>query len=142
MTDAKTISRTCLATQARRASRALTRRYDRALTPFDLRITQFSVLIAASLVRDDRSIQDVADALGLERSTLSRNLAPLVRRGLITLGPERKHRARAIRLTEAGAALLEEAKASWAAVQKETETLLGRDFEPALASLQRLSSLE
>ena len=94
MTEPHDIARACLATHARRASRALTRRYDRALEPFDLRVTQFSVLVAASLADEEVSITDLADVLGLERSGLSRNLGPLVRRGLIALGPESRHRDR------------------------------------------------
>lgn len=134
-----TIAQTCLATNARRSARALTRRYDRALAPHGLRITQFAVLVAAGLAREGMTLTNIADALGLERSSLSRNLQPLERRGLVALGPERQHRARELSLTDAGAALVKEAEKAWAEVQAESEALLGDDLEPTLASLHRLS---
>jgi len=141
MTDLRTIAQTCLATNARRSARALSRRYDRALAPFDLRITQFAVLVAAGLAREDMTLTDIADVLGLERSSLSRNLQPLERRGLIAIGPERQHRARELSLTEKGAALVSEAKVAWSEVQAESEKLLGDDLDRTLVSLRRLSTL-
>lgn len=141
MPDALTIARSCIATNARRASRALTRRYDRALAGHDLRITQFAVLVAAKLAQDDMTLTDIAEMLGLERSSLSRNLQPLERRGLVTLGPERQHRARQLSLTIQGERLLEAAKADWANVQAESRALLGEDLETATKALQRLATL-
>ncbi|MGF1528944.1 MAG: MarR family winged helix-turn-helix transcriptional regulator [Candidatus Competibacterales bacterium] len=141
MADLNTIAQTCLAARVRRSSRALTRRYDRALAPLDLRITQFSVLVAAGLAREDMSITDLAETLGLERSSLSRNLAPLERRGLIALGPERQHRARSIQLTDAGRLLLDRAIPVWESVQAETKALLHGEFDMAVKSLKQLSQL-
>lgn len=142
MTDLKTIARTCLASSVRHSARAVTRHYDRALAPYDLKISQFSVLVAAALACDDTSISQVAEALGLERSSLSRNLGPLERRGLIVVGPERRHRARRIHLTEAGAALLAEAQTAWRAVQAEMHARLGDDRDAVFGTLQKLAEIE
>jgi DNA-binding MarR family transcriptional regulator len=53
----------------------------------------------------------------MDRSTLSRNFDPLERRGLVALGPEERHRARKVTITEAGAALLADAYPLWRAAQ-------------------------
>jgi DNA-binding MarR family transcriptional regulator len=109
----------CFAARLRAASRAITRRYDHALRALDLKISQAAVLTAASLGGGDLTIVDMADRLAMDRSTLSRNLDPLVRRGLIAVGPEERHRARRVALTEAGRALLEAVYPLWQAAQRE-----------------------
>ena len=107
----------CYANRLRNAARAITRHYDARLKPLDLRISQLSVLTAASVADGQLTIVELAEKLGMDRSTLSRNLDPLERRGLIELGPEGRHRARRVMLTEAGQALLREAYPLWRAAQ-------------------------
>jgi predicted transcriptional regulator len=66
------------------AARAVTRTYDRALRPSGLRSTQFSILVAAS-VAGGIPLHRLAKILGLERTTLTRNLAAIEREGLIQI---------------------------------------------------------
>jgi DNA-binding MarR family transcriptional regulator len=141
MTETRDIPGLCFATNARMAARALTRRYDNALRPHGLRVTQFALLVAAELSGGERTITEIADALGLERSTLSRGLAPLERRGLVALGPETQHRARHMDITAEGRALLARARADWEAVQAATEAALGADAGRVRAALARLAAL-
>ncbi len=138
--DIAEIPALCLATNARLAARALTRAYDAALRPHGLRVTQFSVLVAAALAGGRATITQIAEALGLERSSLSRALAPLERDGLVRLGPETRHRARHVHLTEAGRARLEAARPAWAAVQEQTADALGADPAATARALRRLAS--
>jgi DNA-binding MarR family transcriptional regulator len=107
----------CFANRLRTASRAISRHYDAALKPLDLKVSQMSVLAAARLGQGALTIVELAARLGMDRSTLSRNLDPLERRGLVEIGPEARHRARRVALTAAGAALLEEAYPLWQAAQ-------------------------
>jgi DNA-binding MarR family transcriptional regulator len=88
------------------------------LKPLDLKISQLSVLVAVSLGRGELTIVEIAEQLGMDRSTLSRNFDPLERKGLVLLGPEERHRARRVVLTEAGSALLEAAYPLWKAAQQ------------------------
>lgn len=133
-------AQTCMATRTRIAARALSRAYDQALRPVDLKVTQFAVLVAASLSDGRQTITEIADALGLERSGLSRNLDPLERRGLVTLGPETRHRARHVGITPAGRALLDQARPLWETAQAKLKDALGSGWDDALANLHRLSS--
>ena len=70
---------------ARRAARALSRTYDQALAGVGLKNTQFSVLYALSRT-GPAPIGTLAEALVMERTTLTRNLRPLEREGWVELG--------------------------------------------------------
>lgn len=130
---------TCMATRSRIAARALSRAYDDALRPVDLKVTQFAVLVGAALSGGGKTITELADALGLERSSLSRNLAPLERRGLVALGPETQHRARHVDITPDGRALIDAATPLWRRVQDDLKERLGDGWESTQASLHALT---
>jgi DNA-binding MarR family transcriptional regulator len=83
------------------AARAVTRAYDEALRPVGLRATQLSVLVAAA-AEESLSITALAGQMGMDRSTLTRNLRPLEAEGLIRLGNEGWRRSRSLRITEKG----------------------------------------
>jgi hypothetical protein len=75
---------TCLCLHAQRAARALARRFDQALARFDITSGQFSLLM--SLNRPEPpTIGSVAGLLAMDRTTLTANLKPLERRGLLTV---------------------------------------------------------
>ena len=107
----------CFANRLRTASRAISRRYDAALKPLDLKISQLSVLTAVKIGAGTLTIVEMAERLGMDRSTLSRNLDPLERRGLLVLGPEERHRARRVTLTPEGNALIAAAYPLWKRAQ-------------------------
>jgi DNA-binding MarR family transcriptional regulator len=115
------IMQRCFANRLRAASRAISRHYDAALAPLDLRISQLSVLVGVGAGDGERTIVEIAEYLAMDRSTLSRNFDPLVRRGLIELGPETRHRARRATLTPAGQAMLEAAYPLWQKAQADIE---------------------
>src|SRR5215831_14221164 len=77
----------CLCHRTRMASRAVTRFYDDNLRSVGLRATQLAVLVAVGN-EDVMSITALAKFMGMDRSTLTRNLAPLEREGLIRVGNE------------------------------------------------------
>ena len=84
---------TCICTMIRNASRQITMMYDAALSPVDLRITQFTVLRILRKL-GPLSVTRLADAGGLDRSTMGRNLDPLERRGLVGFTQGRDQRQR------------------------------------------------
>jgi len=101
----------CLATQ--RAARALARRFDEAFRPLGITSGQFSLLISLNRPAPP-SIGSVAKLLAMDRTTLTANLKPLERRGLVaTLVDPKDRRGRLIALTEAGRALIAEAAPIW-----------------------------
>ena len=108
------------------AARALSRAYDEALRPCGLKSTQFSLLVAIGS-QATLSISEMAEALGLERTTLTRNLRPLERMGLVAIGAEAYRRSRALTLTEQGRARLDEALPLWQTAQQRLRSALGEE---------------
>jgi DNA-binding MarR family transcriptional regulator len=104
---------TCLCLHLRRAARAVARRFDAALRPLDLTNGQFSLLM--SLNRPDPpSIGSVSALLAMDRTTLTANLKPLERRGLVKVTvDDSDKRTRRLALTPAGRALLVAAGPVW-----------------------------
>ena len=106
----------CACQQVRMAARAVTRAYDRALRPSGLRSTQFTILVAAS-VAGGIPLHRLAKILGLERTTLTRNLAAIERKGLIEVA-EVDGRTRNVIILPAGEALLTQALLLWDRAQE------------------------
>lgn len=106
----------CACLKARTAARAVTRLYDDALRPVGLRATQLSVLVAVAF-SDAVSIASLSRLLGMDRSTLTRNLRPLEEQGLVVLGPERHHRSRTLSITSKGDQLVRKALPLWEKTQ-------------------------
>jgi DNA-binding MarR family transcriptional regulator len=112
----------CFCHQARKAARSVTRVYDLAFRPLHLHATQVLVL-AAIAEGETESIEALGQRLGMDRTTLSRNLTPLRKQGLVQLGPEKRHRRRAVELTDSGREKLNAALPRWNKVQKEFRQL-------------------
>jgi DNA-binding MarR family transcriptional regulator len=104
----------CLA--ARRQARALTRFYEKKLRPHGLRATQFSILAALAL-KGQTLMSELADLLGLERTTLTRSAALLQRNGWVADAPAADARQHPLRLTPAGLRKLERAFVAWKEAQ-------------------------
>jgi len=107
------VARACLCLHAQRAARALARRFDAALRPFGLTNGQFSLLMSLNRAHPPAA-GSVADGLALDRTTLTANLKPLERRGLVrSTIDELDRRVRRLELTPEGAALLLAAVPVW-----------------------------
>jgi DNA-binding MarR family transcriptional regulator len=113
------------------ASRAVTRFYDEMLRPTGLRATQLAVLVAVG--RDDvLSITALAKFIGMDRSTLTRNLAPLERDGLIRVGGEGWRRSRTVEMSKKGRSRLREALPFWESAQVTLRQKLGNRKWPVI----------
>jgi DNA-binding MarR family transcriptional regulator len=131
-----TVATECTAARLRRASRALSKFYDEVLEPSGLRGTQFSLLVALSLTGPAPLLR-VADELGLDRTTMTRNLAPLERDGLVASVPGNDRRVRLIQLTDAGRRALAKALPLWEKAQRRVVDTLGeRRWRELVAALQ------
>ncbi len=135
--SSRQFGQTCTCFNLRKAARILTRRYDQALVPVGLKATQFSVL-ASLYGMGPVSIGTTAERLGMERTTLTRNLRPLERQGLIgiSVDPDDR-RGRDVALTAAGEARLEQALPLWEQAQTETLSRLGDNGWQELSSRLR-----
>jgi DNA-binding MarR family transcriptional regulator len=125
----------CYCTHARRAAGQLTSFYDEALAPSGLRVTQFS-LMRAVMRLGQPTISGLAEATGLDRSTLGRNLRVLQRLGLLRLGAGTDERPRVVSLSEAGEAVIDDAMPLWRRAQQRIEAVVG---EESRAQLKRLA---
>ncbi|HDZ74046.1 MAG TPA: MarR family transcriptional regulator [Aurantimonas coralicida] len=122
----------CLCLHLQRAARAIGRRFDEALKPVGLTNGQYSLLISLNRPEPPR-LGDVAALLAMDRTTLTANLKPLERRGLLTILPDTKDkRSRRLTLTEAGRDLLVEAVPIWRATHDDVDSLLGGRDDAAL----------
>lgn len=117
----------CFDLASRRLTRVCTQVYDAALAPFGLKITQFSVLNAVHKAQaNDLSLNEIAYALDMEQSSLTRALAAFTRNGLISLSPGKDRRRKIARLTPDGLALLQQALPAWERAQKDVRDRLGQ----------------
>jgi DNA-binding MarR family transcriptional regulator len=131
----------CTCGRLRRATRALTQLYDDAMASADLRVTQFSLLHALARSGPMR-ISELAAAQLLDRTALSRNLDPLVDRGLVRIAPGRDARTREVAITRAGQAALRAAMPCWERAQREVAKRLGTaKLEALIATLADVEGL-
>jgi DNA-binding MarR family transcriptional regulator len=127
----------CLCLHVQRAARTLARRFDEALRPFDLTSGQFSLLV--SLNRPEPpTIGSVATLLAMDRTTLTANLKPLERRGLLKIAIDKEDkRSRRLVIKEAGRKLLHKAYPAWKATHVEVEFLIANGSAEQLRSALR-----
>ena len=131
---------TCLCLHVQRAARALARRFDEALRPVGLTNGQFSLLMSLNRAGAP-SIGAVAALLAMDRTTLTANLKPLERRGLVKVTvDDADRRSRRLTLTPAGRALLVAAVPVWKRAHAAIDRLLVRSGPDELrADLRALS---
>jgi DNA-binding MarR family transcriptional regulator len=130
---------TCLCLAVQRAARALARRFDEALRPYDLTNGQFSLLMSLNRPSPP-NLSSVASLLAMDRTTLTAALKPLERRGLISVAvdPQDK-RSRRMALTPAGMQLLSSVLPIWKDSHGRLEGLLaGGEHDQLLNGLKKL----
>lgn len=132
--SAQDVGEACICFGVRKAARHVSRRYDEAFRPLGITSGQFSIL--AALLRDEAvPLGALADALGMDRTTLNRNLRPLEGEQLIaTTGTKGDRRVRGLVLTGKGRALLDRAIPIWRKAQAESERRLADVGWPAFRS--------
>lgn len=130
----------CLCLHVRRAARTIARRFDDAFRPLDLTSGQYSLLMSLNRPYPPH-MKDVADLLAMDRTTLTANLKPLERRGLVEITPDPKDkRGRLLTLTTDGMALLARAFPIWKKTQGDLEGLVAdSNADQLLADLISLS---
>jgi len=122
----------------RRATRAVTRLYDRQLREVDLRSTQFTLLQAlhtAGTVTQG----DLDSLLSLDSTTLSRSLQPLVEAGWVKSERGEDQRERHLRLTASGERKYQEALPAWRRAQYQLTKAIGRDWDRLERDLRQIA---
>jgi DNA-binding MarR family transcriptional regulator len=119
------IAKECTLFAVRSVSRAVTQLYEEALAPSGLKATQLSILVATA-ARSGWTMSGLAEALTMDRTTLTRNTRPLQRKGLIQIGAGRDGRSSEVVLTDRGHAVLQRAYPLWRQTQRRLISRLGR----------------
>jgi DNA-binding MarR family transcriptional regulator len=134
----------CTCQRMRRATRRVTQFYDHALQRTGLTVNQFGLLAylcGASLARTNASIGTTAEWLGMDPTTLTRNLKPLLVKGLVKNVPDPDDgRVRIVAITEKGLRMLREAVPRWRNAQAAVEKAIGSKSIAELNTLLDLSS--
>ena len=125
MTDLAEKPLGCSCFKLRKLTRAMSRLYDQHMASVGLKTTQYSVL--ANAAKAALPVAELAETLGLERTTLTRNLKPLLEAGWVELKPGADSRQRIVTITAGGRAKVKLAYVAWRGAQTEFETLMGRD---------------
>jgi DNA-binding MarR family transcriptional regulator len=130
----------CTCTTVRHAAQTLTEVYDRVLAPSGLKITQYMLLQGMLRGGTEKSITGLALEVGVDRSTIGRNLRVLERDGFVILGVGSDRREHVVRVTEKGRQAVAYALPLWQQAQSMMANALGQDQLDALKTL--LSRLE
>lgn len=129
----------CLCMASRRAARTVTRAFDRRLRPFGIRATQFSAVVMVSL-RGALTIGELAEALGVERTTLTRNLELIEAKGWVKIETgDEDARARVVSVTPKGRAAVNAAFGAWREAQGAALAAIGPSGAKAIRNLSRAS---
>jgi DNA-binding MarR family transcriptional regulator len=132
-------NKACACGRLRRAARTLTQLYDDAMASSELRVTQFSLLRTLAAGGPLR-ISDLATRQLLDRTALSRNLDPLLARGLVEAVRGRDARTREVAITARGKRELRAAEPHWRRAQAAVRARVGADRLQAL--IETLADLE
>ena len=110
------VAESCMGMRVRRAARVVANHYDKHLKPAGLKGTQFT-LLNTIFMNPAANIGKLADIMGLDRTTLNRNLKPLEGKGLIRSGSGKDPRSRTLKLTSEGTKMLQNALPYWLEAQ-------------------------
>jgi DNA-binding MarR family transcriptional regulator len=141
---ARKIAKECSGMRVRQVSRLLTRVYDDSLRRLGIQASQLSVLIAVAMFGEGGApMGRLASALVMDRTTLTRNLVPLEKEGLLRVARSAEDaRARIVVLTKGGERMIESAYPLWETAQKRIRQTLGVErFESLRAQLAEVVGL-
>lgn len=134
-TDAAAAMAVCPAWHARLAARRITQFFEARMSASGLSIAQFGLMAQIAAAEDD-TLGALAVRMGLDQSTLSRNLKGLEEAGLIEIAVARDdQRRRMVWLTETGALRLQAALPHWRAAEEEIRGRVGGDVVRMLSDI-------
>jgi DNA-binding MarR family transcriptional regulator len=124
----------CSNAKLRQLTRRVSQHYDHEMGKIGLKATQYS-LLSQVLQRGPIRPGDLAKAMALDASTLTRNLKPLVAAGWLSVGAGADDRSHLVAITDAGREKRTEARRRWRAAQDTLNELLGVERVLALHEL-------
>jgi len=125
----------CTCFKLRRLTRRVTAVYDRALSGAGMRVTQYSLLTHLRGLRGV-AMSELAEGLDMDRTTLTRNLRPLIETGWIEVEPSTEDtRIRLVHITPSGETQWQAARVCWRRAQDEINSTIG---SAGVAELHRM----
>jgi DNA-binding MarR family transcriptional regulator len=140
--DSTSPSISCTCTSLRKLTRTVTRLYDQHLGEAGLKATQYSLL--KNIALEPLPIAELAERLSMERTTMTRNLKPLIDAGWVELKAGSDSRQRIPTITKSGRDRIKLARQAWKRAQVELQQTMGeqavRDLHAQLdTALSRLT---
>lgn len=123
----------CVCFNLRRVTRAVTQFYDSEMRQHGIRPTQGSILWSL-MAKDTWNMAELSDWLGMERTTLVRNLRPLEREGFVQISGGGRGRLVELAITAKGRKLIEKLRPAWTAAQNAAVKTLGEKRWSAILS--------
>ena len=116
----------CICFNLRKASRVMTQVYDEAIRSTGYRVTQF-MLIGATAKLEPITVTDLAETVCMDRTTLTRNLKPLEKQGVlkVTVGEDRRERV--VVITDKGRKLMAKAMPIIERTARKVHEIVGED---------------
>ncbi len=133
LSQIKTRSRQCIAVRLRLLNRMVTNIYDTALSPFGVKLNQMSILMLVYLT-GEIGYEAICRRLKLEKSTASRNIDRLRKRGWLRAATVKGGRKKVLRVTPAGELLLGKVHDAWEGAQVKAAGLLGKEATEAICN--------
>lgn len=131
----------CVSYNLRKASRIVSKLYTREMRPAPVRGPQFSLMMMISR-RQNPTISELARDIGADRTTMTRNLEQLQKRGFIEITQGKNLRTKAVRIAPEGQAALERSITYWQKAQNKVLKTLGQDrWTRMLTDLSALAPL-
>ncbi|CAA6799522.1 MAG: Unknown protein [uncultured Sulfurovum sp.] len=128
------VAKNCLFSKTRTVSRYITNLYTDGLKEVGLTPVQYSMLTAIQVL-EEANINGLASALKMDRTTINRNLKPLVRDGLVFINESIDRRERLISITKEGIELYQKGYASWQKAQSDFKDILGEEKRDEMTKL-------
>jgi DNA-binding MarR family transcriptional regulator len=125
--------RECTCFNLRKAARVVTQLFDNAMRSVNLRATQFT-LLALAFAHGPITVTKLSGEIVADRTTLSRNLNPMEKSGLIRIEQGDDRRTRIVVITDSGKRKLEEAYPLWKKTQHEIKEAMGNEKWSSLIS--------
>jgi DNA-binding MarR family transcriptional regulator len=134
------VADSCMGMRVRRAARVVANHYDKHLKPSGLKGTQFT-LLNTIFMNPAANIGKLADILGLDRTTLNRNLKPLEGKGWVRSGSGKDPRTRTLKLTKEGTRILQNALPYWLEAQSGVMDTVNHRIKRLMDDLSELEKL-
>ena len=128
------VAQNCLFSKTRTVSRYITNLYTQALKEVSITPVQYSMLTAIQIL-NEANINDLSSALKMDRTTINRNLKPLIREGLVFMNESSDRRERLISITNEGRELYQKGYDNWKQAQCDFKNILGEEKRDEMSEL-------